>query len=179
MKVLVQWALASPEDWVEIDSKLWSSLPQGPVPDDLNFDHIVTSQKRWIHALNVQGIIFMGFDHYAIEDIPDGILVTCWNDDTGDWVGDRHAEVWTILEPAFDAKINKINTRQTVEIFAENRERMIRYNDIKNCIGIYPWRSFEPPSNTVTRHGIWVSNELNDRLIAERSTHGWREWLAN
>lgn len=155
MKVLVQWALIIPQSWEEIDSKVWPSLPQGPVPDDLNPDHRVSIQKRWIHAIKINNTVLMGFDHYVVEETPNGVVATCWNDDTGDWVGDRHAEVWEFTERLY-----------TFEVFAESPNRMAKYRSVGYCVGVYPWRSFEAPSNRITRHGIWVSNELHQQLVA-------------
>ncbi len=65
MKIFVQWSTLDPEDWQEIDSSDWINLPQGPVPSN----HNLSNEKLWVHALNVQGIVFMSFDHYAVEDI--------------------------------------------------------------------------------------------------------------
>jgi len=168
MKIFVQWSTLTPEDWQEIDSSEWSSLPQGPVPDN----HTLSNEKLWIHAVNVQGIVFMGYDHYAVEE---GLKVTVWNDDPTDWGGDFHAFEWFILEPALDPKIGKINTRQSFNVYIENPNR-IKFYDVRECNAIYEWKDFIYPSITNTRHGIWVPDELNEAHKSIQAVHGWREW---
>jgi hypothetical protein len=175
MKILVQWALPTPEDWQELDSSQWSKLPKGPVPSDIL--SVTDTTKQWIHGINIQGVLFSGFDHYAIENITGGIVVSCWNDDTVDWVGDFFAVEWMFLEPALDVNINKINTRQTCKFYAENQERRDFNLGIVECEGVFLWSEFKAPPANVTRHGVWVTDILNEDLISAQSNHGWKEWV--
>lgn len=175
MKILVQWAKSTPEDWYELDSSQWSKLPQRPVPSTLL--STVDTTEGWIHGLNIQGLVFNGFDHYAVQEITDGIRVTSWNDDDDDWLNDHWALVWDLLEPAHDVKINNVNTRQAITIYAEKQERLDIYADVVECVGRLPWKDFKAPPTNVIRHGVWVEETLNDNLIAAQTRHGWTEWI--
>jgi hypothetical protein len=91
-----------------------------------------------------------------------------------DWADDRHALEWIIYDPAYDVRINSINTRQMYKIYCENPARITLTTE---CIYTGDWGSFIKPAHEITRHGIWVSDEINEQLIAARTTHSWREWI--
>lgn len=151
MKVLVQWTEDDPQDWQEFDHSQWPTLPDDPV-----------------HGLNVQGVIFEGYDHYAVEDGPeDGVVVTVWNDPT---TNDDPWQRWTILplapDPAFGGQLN---TRQSVEWFGDASEMDAANNRLRKR------GAFREPAGK-HRHGVWVSDDLHEQHRAARSVRGWREW---
>jgi hypothetical protein len=39
-----------------------------------------------------------------------------------------------------------------------------------------PWSGFEPPAAAVTRHGVWLPDDLYDAHEKAVSHRGWREW---
>ena len=85
MRVLIQWALQGAKDWQEVDAADWPSLPFRPEPTSGELGG-ADDTPGWISALNVQGVTFRTWDHYAVEALPSGgVKVTTWNDDPEDW----------------------------------------------------------------------------------------------
>lgn len=177
MKNYIQWELANPQDWEEIDSVGWSNLPARPLPlpgelggqDDL---------KGWISQLNVQGVQFIGYDHYAIEDLGNGgCKVTVWRDDPPD-AGPKYAREITFLTLAPDDRFGgAYNARQNQVVYGD-AEILAHYQalgPVENTI-IRPLADFIPPPSTLTRHGIWLPDALHLAHEQIASRHGWREW---
>lgn len=175
MKLLVQWTLAQPAGWVELEvrdtpqlRRVWERLPQRPEPVG---SEVLDNSPGWIFDLNCQGIHFGGSDHYAVEPVSGGLRVTTWNDDPEEYpVGSRTATVWTLLDPAPDPAFGGVmNTRQTREFYAD---------DLVRWPTALPYAAFVPPPPVATRHGIWVSDVLRDQHLTVRGpTRGWREWI--
>jgi hypothetical protein len=150
--VLVQWTSDAPEDWQELEHKQWTVLPDEPV-----------------HALNVQGVIFEGWDHYAVGSVTGGCTVTVWNDDPD---GDP-PQRWTFYDPAPDPSFDgRMNTRQQLDVFRDDdplRETSTSMGKARKR------RTFTPPAGA--RHGRWVSNLLHEQHQRVRSVRGWHEWV--
>lgn len=174
MRVLVQWALQTPQDWVELDvqdkgagSRAWRNLPSRPEPTTGQLggqDNI----PGWVFDVNVQGVLFGGNDHIAVEPIENGVRVYAWSDDPDDGTIPT-GSVWEFLPPAPDpGHGGQLNTRQTV----------VRYSDRPElqAIGFLPFSQFPTPPAEIIRHGVWLTDELSAAHIAARQRHGWREW---
>lgn len=178
MRIYIQWTKANPEDWVTFDLRDTPQLRRGwerlakkaePVGGET-----IDNTDGWIFDINIQGIQFGGSDHYAADFGTDPTLgfflrVTTWNDDPVDWpIGTRIATEWTLYEPAFDPIVGQINTRQVRRFWAD---------DLVRWPTALPYSEFVPPAESITRHGIWVSDQLRDQHISIRGRHGWREWI--
>lgn len=168
MKTLIQWTQANPEDWLEIDSSQFSVLARKAEPVG---GELIDNTPGWIAGLNIQGVNFVA-DHYHIRDVPDGIVVTMWNDDPTDFpVGTRYARVWTILSIAPDAnRGGALNTRQSEVIYADTPGDF----PLAQNTTVLPWADFTPPVNPI--HGIQVSDSLFTQHKAARRLEGWRNW---
>ena len=70
MKLLLQWTLAAPGDWLEVDSADWPTLARRPLPQPGELG-AADNAPGHIFRLNCQGVCFEG-DHYAVEDLPGG-----------------------------------------------------------------------------------------------------------
>jgi len=178
MKILLQWSLATPKGWVEIDSAEWSHIPKKSEPLG---GQVVDNAPGWIHYLNVQGVVFTA-DHYAVEDLDDasgGIRVTMWNDDPEDYPeGEKYARVFTFLPLAPDPQFGGAwNTRQSKVIYAQTAVLARMTKPSKNT-QFRPWEEFVRPPERPTRHGIWTDNALNVAHVALSvgQPRGWREW---
>jgi len=171
MKVLVQWASLDPEDWKEIDSRDWATLPKAPVPSGqtlLNIDKNIL----YVNAINIQGVIFTGYDHYAINHLSDSCInLIAWDDDPEDHQNDFKAVEWT-----FHAVTN--NTKQSWMGFYESttRREKIESLGILNLLYTGHWSEFVKPSESVTMHGIWLSEMLYIMHKEKQSSVGWRAW---
>lgn len=151
MLVLVQWTRALPQDWEEVEHTDWPRLPNMPV-----------------HALNVQGVIFEGYDHYSVGAVVGGCTVTVWNDDPE---GDPPMR-WVFYHPAPDITLGgRVNTRQVLETFSPAHP-LARETTSGGKVRV---RSrFVPPANP--RHGQWVSDDLHERHRSSRALRSWEEW---
>jgi hypothetical protein len=173
MKFYVQWAQATPKDWKVMNSAEWPNIIKGSEPTGTE---TLSDEKLWVHSINVQGMVFHSFDHYAI--IYNTIAV--WNDDPEDWQNDYWGQVWTFLDPAPDPRIGgRINTRQSFIYYCESNERAeeIKLQNIDILDGIKDFSEFPIIDQRYVGHGIWMSDELNEAHMSCRSNHGWREWI--
>lgn len=159
MKIAVQWTTQTPQDWEDIASQDWISTPSKPEP---GLGDVIDEAKGWVHALNVQGVTFDGFDHYAIEDLGDAVRVICWIDAPG---FDRQAlEVHlTLLQPN---QWGAWDTRQTFTHYAEGEtlQRLQTQGQIYSTGGsvqVHPFDQFTPPDSSITRHGKGVPDDLH------------------
>jgi len=183
MKVLYQWAQKNPTSWQQIDAQDWATLPKHPIPKPGQLGG-QNNQPGWIRNVSVQGITAEGFDHVAIERITigldEGVNYTTWNDDPDDYpIGERNAIVWTILPLAPDPKLGMaINTRQSCIRYCEGEryDRLLAHSPQNTTIR--PWTEFVPPSNEITRHGVWLADaKLAEHISkAPQSEYGWMHW---
>lgn len=176
MRTLAQHAFLDPEDYDIVDSKDWPTLPKKVLPDGTN---IFDQQRGWITAVNIQGVIFQSMDHYAVIHVDnETIRMVVWNDDPEDHLTDFHAYDWTFKTPASDPRIDgRINTRQTFITYAETEIRRRRGLNCQECTEVHPWENFIPPSENMTRHGIWMPNEIMEIAKKVRRATNWREWI--
>lgn len=192
MRVLLQWTKAHPEDFLEVDvrptgqfRRAWERLAAKALPTG---GETIDDNPGWICGLNIQGVWIGGFDHYAGEPIDDptygwGIRIYMWNDDPTDWpVGTRNARIWEFYDPASDPRLDGVtNTRQFLKVYDERPEEIARYQNVETSGGpveVHPYSDFVVPTTTITRHGIWMSDQLWNEHRNVRSNHGWREWIA-
>lgn len=177
MKVLVQWAHSRPRDWVEIDSSHWASFAKKRLPRGSD---TIDDVDGWINSINIQGVIYACFDHYAVEDIGDGsVRVTVWNDDPEDFApGELYARVtffWPLQpDPSFGGAYN---TRQQQVIYAQPGALTTLFPyGVPEGIEVRPWEEFRRPSEIITRHGVWLPDDLFSAHDKTKSLRGWREW---
>lgn len=174
MLVFVQWSLAVPRGWDEVDSSEWRSLPSKPVPAG---GDVVDQKRGWVFGVNVQGVEFFGFDHIALADIDDGgVRVWGWNDDLDD-VETRYrwGVVWDFLPPAFDEQVGQVNTRQSMIHYAEDAAD---FSEQIGGLAVAAWSDYPAPPADVVRHGVWLADELFAEHKAAQTVRGWREWVA-
>lgn len=191
MKVYVQWAQATPGDWVLADTGNWPNRqtkadPIGDVGFDLlnNVvsigDVLLNNQAGWVFGINCQGVVFPPSDHFAVEPhVSGGAVVTRWDDDpywypNGDW---KFADVWTFEPLAFDPKVGTVNTRQSRVFYGDllwEQYWIDREGELPPFFR--PLSFFEPPASAVTKHGIWLSDAKVAEHMAARGLRGWREW---
>ncbi len=195
MKIYIQWTTNPAQDWAEIDSSDWNVLLKKQVPVG---GEIVDASLGYIYAINCQGVIYSGRDHYAVLDVPNGTIVGAWSDDIDDDPADKWAGDVTLFEPIQpDPAINnKMNTKQSFNVYAGTTifERM--ENDSAVNVILKPFGDLIPigqlkkysdlnenqlktiySNRDEIRHGIWVSDKLAADHEAVRTLHGWREWI--
>lgn len=169
MKILIQWSLLDPTDWIEIDSSEWINLVKKPVPTGLD---VVDTAEGWIHQINIQSVIFAGFDHYAIED-SNPLKVICWSDDAGDEDETYfHAREWIFHNLEFDSKLSIYNTKQSQIFYSvQGTDNPPSQNTINKF-----WEEFVLPDEIITRHGIWTTDELDKQHREKVSKTTWQSW---
>ncbi len=201
MKVYVQWATDPPLGYQEIDSSQWSSLPKKDEPPadrkpirDINenvigftgTDVIINFSKGWIYDVYVQG---MGFnaDHIAVIDGDGFTKIITWNDDLNDIPAkDVMANEWKFYPPR-----RKPNGRlesmlyRTWYMKPEKRIELESNGVLPNYTGefigdkptkVKNYSQFQKPSNSITRHGIWLLSRLSDRLTGLETRVSWETW---
>jgi hypothetical protein len=185
VKVFVQWAKANPQDWVLTDTGTWSSLSTklDPVGDvslaGLGIgDSLLNQSPGWIFAVNVQGVNFDYYDHYAVEETAGVVKITGWRDDPILFPeGTKQADVGTFNQPTFDIKVGQTNTSQSFVIYAQpNNQWWSRGCNPCGGIVLKPYTDFVAPSVLITKPGIYVSDAKWAEHLAARTLHGWKEW---
>jgi hypothetical protein len=173
MKVFVQHARSNPRDWEEIDSAEWATLPKKPLPPAAIHD----DAPGLVHAINIQGLIFSGYDHYAVEHLADGVRITAWSDESKP-EGEKFALAWTMLRLAPDARFGgAYNTRHAQMVYAQAdvKARYDALGQIENT-QVVGWEWFAPPPEQDVRHDPHVSMAESDRHHGVLAHRGWMEW---
>lgn len=173
MKLLIQWTTSNPTPWIEIDTSEWTNLPKAPLPKG---GEKITEKPGYLFQLNVQGLMFAGFDHYAVIDLGGFTRIVCWSDDPEDEDESyRHARVWNIYPLQWDEKLQCMNTLQEQIIYGPTTHENVDATRKE-------WSDFRVPHDIYIRHGIWVSDELNDKhrdIVDTSIVSGWRAWTEN
>jgi len=196
MRVLLQWTKAHPEDWLEVDvrptgpfRRAWERLAAKALPTG---GETIDDNPGWVFGLNIQGVEIGGFDHYAGEPFTDengngAIRVWGWNDDPVDWpVGTRQGYIWEFREgwatASFDVPggvVTHEGPNQRLTVYLENPADIARWTGANYgvaLVDVHPWTDFVVPDTAITRHGIWVSDDLFRQHKAIRAMRGWDEW---
>lgn len=165
MHVLIQWAArggARAADWMAYELDTAAAVRALP--------------KRPLVGLNCQGIDFSGYDHLAIEPLAlaGGLRITGWQDDPEDHGETRWATRWDLHPPAHDPRVGGMNTVQQRTVWATT--------DAAEWYGGYSadvrdWGQFTLPPVDLTRHGVWLADDVWAEHVTARSERGWREWI--
>lgn len=192
MKIYVQWATDPARGWYKYDSSQWRDLPKklepGPnhIPIFDNDDRVVGFEPGsediddimgWVSRVCVQGVSFFG-DHIAVLHQPDeqSIDVYCWNDDLTDYDTEQlRGGVWK-FHPLLTKPV--ANTRQYCTQFIHS-SLLNSAPKMETTGGLVQYRNYDEfvlPDETLIRHGIWMTDALNNDLRAF-APMGWRRWL--
>lgn len=174
MKVLIQWATNPPTDWVEYNIQTVGDARRLPRKAEPNGPQVLDNKPGWLAAMNLQGVIFTGFDHIGFEVVNNVLVVTAWNNGTDFGVTEYWGQKWTFAPPAPDVKIqNAINTVQTVTWYGkENCLPRVQQQPVV----IHPWEELTFPPANQTLHGVWISDTAWQQHKDALSLRTWREW---
>lgn len=174
MDVLLQWSNArQPGDWLTVAAADWAQLAWQPEP---SWRQLWTGQRPgYVNALNVQGVVFEGHDHYAVEEQGGNLTVTVWVDNaavkktTGPW-----ADVWTFrpLAPRQDLG-GAIDTQQTRVVYGDRAVQQ-HFGPIAN-VSYRAWRDFTPPPAALQRHGVYLADDVFRQHQQRRRGVGYAE----
>jgi len=167
MKLLIQWATDPPADWVTYDlttRQQIGALPDKGVPVG---GEVLDSTPGWVAAINCQGVILRGFDHYGGDISGTGLVMAAWYD-TGP------AVVWTFLIPKHDPLVAGPNTDQLLTVYTDSPADWATHRTTAGPAIVLPWASFPTPGAQYSRHGI-----AHDEIAhaSARSLRGWQEWV--
>lgn len=172
MRALIQWARSNPLGWEEMDSADWAMLPDKRA----SANRSVNADAGWVNALNVQGMVFEGYDRVAIVDNGDGSIdVWCVNDDAAaGWDAAtrymRHVQIRPLrVDDSLGGAINT-DMNQTIysddPVFAPSENTVVR-----------PWGAASGvPADSLFRHGVMLANGLYAAHTAAQELRSWREW---
>jgi hypothetical protein len=192
-RVRVQWATNPPQGWLEIDvtptgsgAQRWRNLATKALPDG---SEVIDGTAGWIMTVEVDGVLFQGFDHIAADFGGSGndrfLRVYGWSDDTEDFadpqsLGYRFGEVWEFRQHRPDPKFGgAVNTWQVKTVFAEDLVDMGRFFPQETSGGpvqLRPWSEWVMPAAELTRHGVWMPDPLLAEHVQVRGPVDWRGW---
>ena len=184
MKLFVQWALSNPKDWDLVGTNVWASQQTKANPvGDVSVEGIATgdsqlnAQKGWIFAINVQGVTYDWYDHYAVQSTPDTITVSAWRDDPILFPdGQKQADVGIFRNLKFDPKAGQDNTDQSFVIYAQpDRYQYWVDRGVPSNTTLKTWAEFVLPATADTKHGIYLSDAKWEEHVNARTQKGWRE----
>ncbi len=181
MKLYVQWAQRHPNDYDVVDSEEWTSLERLPNPRERT--PIRSDDAGWVFAINIQGTVFVGYDHYAVENGGQSSRVTAWTDTHA--VGMNRARVFEFFPIQPDPHLGgSYNTRASQTVYAQ--PEVMREltkdgpvwcgNGPETAVVYRPWSEFMSPPVGTVRHGKWVQDSLVSPHDDARTEHSWREW---
>lgn len=183
MKVCIQWATNPHSKFEIIDSKEWTNIPKKNEPHGTE---VVNDIKGWIQSVCVYGVTFKA-DHYAIIENPRGypigsVKVVMWNDDPQERTpNETYAREW-FFQPMKLKNRKWIPPQNQIVYISEIMKQQWEGQGILPLftggtkVLVKPFSDFISPEESLIRHGVWLSNELNE--VYERSeSHSWREWL--
>lgn len=181
-KINVQWAQSTVPDWSLVDVGAWATQPTkaDPIGDTTSLtgigDILLNGQKGWIFAINVQGVVFSYYDHYAIQGTASQVIVTAWRDDPLLFpVGTRQADVATINSLKFDAKVGQDNTDQSYVWYREGAQYdNLIANGAPENVTVARYSDFVAPDASIVKPGIYLSDTKYNEFIAAETEKGWR-----
>ena len=179
MKLLIQWATDPPADWVEYD--IVNANDYGSIPDkgEPTGGEVLDTAPGWVYAINVQGCIWQGWDHFAGDISGDGLVVIVWKDDLV-------AEEWTFLSPKHVPIEDRVNTDQALTVYTDDPDIIVARTGqttasstgVGRPVIVLPWADFSPPvPSSRWRHGFPLDETQQAAHKAVQSHHGWREWV--
>ncbi|MEE9611352.1 MAG: hypothetical protein V3W19_08870 [Desulfatiglandales bacterium] len=188
MKVQVQDTLKAPTDWRELDSRNWYLEPARPLPVSVGGQD---NERGYFHKLCVQGMLLTG-DHHSVKHLIDGCEVTSWSDDPEDeqthpdWNPNDPKEWWfrahviRFRELSPNDELGGAITPHTTRVLYAGKRVLEEWmnnspNGYQDMI-LKPWEEFVKPPLNLTRHGIWVSDELEVKHEEMLSPPNWRSW---
>jgi hypothetical protein len=184
MEVLVQWTHNKPGSWESVDSSKWKDVAFRPEPDgsELTSKYLLKDDSDgYVYALNVQGVVFAGYDHYAVEDLLSGeTQVTGWNNDLDDGYPKDcfHAWQWRFRPIKRDEKLGlAMNTDQSLQVFCQSGY-LKKYLDEDRAKEALPWEKFSPPPPDLTRHGTIIEGAIAKAHTETRQIVGYENWTA-
>jgi len=193
MKILIQWARASPLDWEIYDSSEWAGLPRLPEPPRdrtpifsssgrvvrFKGPKVDLSERGYIHRVCIQGVV-KSADHLAVVHHEDHVELIHWDDDPEDLSPlEFNASRWRFYPERgtwkFDlpdgAHLWSTGFRQEREIYltAEMRARFIEDGLIPMLtnsafVDFHDYEQFVPPDEDLIRHGVWMTDAQIERL---------------
>ena len=178
MDILYQMALETPQQWTAINANTWRSL-LGKGDPLQGHQRVIDAQPGWVNAICCQGVVFGGFDHYAVIDVTEGVEIYGWNDADDGHRGDFCAKVMTFRPLRIDTEYaNRVNTDQTTHLYAEgSRFSNLMASHFVDDTHVHPWHEFEIPHPEYIRHGVWLPDGLFDMHEDRCETRTWMEWF--
>jgi len=178
MRLYIQYARTTPQDWVQYDivnASDYGNIPDKGVPDG---GSVLDDTDGWVYAINVQGCQWFGWDHFSGDISGDGLVVIVWNDS-------GTAEEWTFLSPKHVPFEARTNTDQALTVYTDDQSVIDKYTGqttasptgVGRPVVILPWASFSAPSPAARRrHGFPLDAGQEAAHQAVQTLHGWQEW---
>lgn len=183
MKIWIQWAMANPQDYVMYDlgsnnPNVIRDIPSKPEPPGGQGTVTLDNTPGWVASINVQGVIFSGYEHYGMAYNRQSRTCTigAWNDEVADNPDGPYMTAWSFEFPRNDPKLNSINTVQSSALYVETGSGYAIWLDSHN-IPWLPWEQRPTFNSLAVRHCPWLSDAQYQAHAENRNEHVWDEWI--
>lgn len=179
MKIHIQWALATPSSYVAFDLSVRNQIRNIPSKAQPATGSLPTldNSPGWVNAINCQGIVFEGFDHYglAYDASTRKVTLSGWADTSAG--GFPYATTWEMWFPKGDPRLaGRMNTDQRGTQYATAGSPQAAFYDSAGLVWT-PFAQFVAPAAQATRHGVLMTDERYAAHRAARVEPTWVDWI--
>ena len=192
----MKWEKIRVEDWSRLADKGEPPVDREPIFDSDNrvvgftgTEVTIDETPGWICQVGLQGFTFSG-DHISVESFASYVQITKWNNDPNEAVILREPSNATVhrFYPEIIERTFRLDDRRTMQLKGFKHEidiyvasgNMISV-DAPYCTGgqanVFDYATFIEPSGNITRHGIWVTDDLLETHHIHKSSR-WENWIA-
>ena len=191
-----RWQQIRIEDWPRVADRGEPPIDREPILDGdgrvIGFtgtEVVIDETPGWIYRVDLQGFIFSG-DHISVESFASHVEITKWNNDPNEPIIFTEPSNATIhrFYPEIIERTFRIDDRRTMKLKGFKHEIDIYVTsgnissvDAPYCTGgqanVFDYATFIEPSGNITRHGIWITNDLLDIHNIYKASR-WENWLA-
>ncbi len=146
----------------------------------------IDETEGWIYEICLHGIRMSG-DHLAVESFVDHIRITVWNDDPNDpetlfpnaMVRRFYNDVIEIehrIDSQRTMRLKGLGHELDIYVPADQMARIERPLCTGGLANIFDYARLITPPSSITRHGIWITNDLLDQHKIYKPS-SWESWI--
>ena len=190
---VTRWQRINIEDWPLLADKGEPPIDRRPVYDGdriIDFtgtEVVIDETPGWLYRICLHGVTLSG-DHIAVESFATHVKITKWNNDPNEPETLSPNAMVHRFYPEIVERIIHLDDRRTMrfkglkhelDIYVSSKD--IALTEAPHCTGsqanVLDYATFVEPSGSITRHGIWITNDLLDAHNLYKPSR-WENWLA-